>query len=93
MPSASAVKFYVNNEVVQEMEAVGGMHRRPLTANPPTQHRVHSAMASGIYKKFGFQPSEIMRGTNVDILSFVGAGSLKEDHTKLFNRIDTLVEK
>ena len=51
-------------------------------------------MANGIHKKFGYEPSEILRGTNVDAISFVGAGgSLKEDHMKLFGRVDTLVER
>ena len=69
--------------------------KRPLTAyNTKNLPRVHSAMTTGIQKKFGYQPSEILRGTNVDVVSFIGAGgSLKEEHTKLFGRIDVLVER
>jgi hypothetical protein len=70
--------------------------KRPLTANHNTTGlpRVHSAMTTGIQKKFGFQPSEILRGTNIDVVSFIGAGgSMKEEHTKLFSRIDVLVER
>jgi hypothetical protein len=51
-------------------------------------------MTTGIQKKFGYEPSEILRGTNIDVVSFIGAGgSIKEEHTKLFSRIDVLVER
>ena len=50
-------------------------------------------MTTGIHRQFGYQPSEILRGTKVNAVNFVGAGgSLKEDHMNLFDRIDVLVE-
>ena len=87
--SASGAGFYTEVREVAKS-------KRPLTANNNTTGlpRVHSAMATGIQKKFGFEPSEILRGTNIDVVSFIGAGgSMKEEHTKLFSRIDVLVER
>jgi len=87
--SASGAGFYTEVKGVAKS-------KRPLTANINTTGlpRVHSAMTTGIQKKFGFEPSEILRGTNIDVVSFIGAGgSIKEEHTKLFSRIDVLVER
>lgn len=84
---ASDVEFYTE---VKEVPKI----KRPFTANTAGLPRVHSAMTTGIHKKFGYEPSEILRGTNIDVVSFIGAGgSIKEEHTKLFNRVDVLVER
>ncbi len=88
MTSTSGAGFYTEAKDVLKS-------KRPLTANATTGlPRVHSAMTTGIQKKFGFEPSEILRGTNIDVVSFIGAGgSIKEEHTKLFSRVDVLVER
>ena len=63
-----------------------GASRRPQTAN------VTSAMCNSIHKKFGYLPSEILRDTKIDTQSFVAEGTLKEEHAKLFQRVDMLIE-
>lgn len=66
--SATGAGFYKEVKVVAKP-------KRPLTANINTKGlpRVYSAMTAGIQKKFGFEPSEILRGTNIDVVSFIGA--------------------
>jgi hypothetical protein len=49
-------------------------------------------MLNSCHKKFGYAPSDILRDTNIDAKNFVTKGTLKEEHTKLFSRIDNLVE-
>jgi hypothetical protein len=49
-------------------------------------------MLSSVHKKFGYAPRDILRDTKIDTRSFVADGTLKEEHTKLFQRIDNLVE-
>ena len=45
-----------------------------------------------MHKKFGYAPSEILKDTKIDTKSFVADGTLKEEHVKLFSRVDGLVE-
>lgn len=49
-------------------------------------------MLNSVHKKFGYAPSEILRETKIDTKSFVAEGTLKEEHIKLFSRVDNLVE-
>ena len=49
-------------------------------------------MCSSIHKKFGYLPQEILRDTRIDTQSFVAEGTLKEEHAKLFQRVDNLIE-
>jgi hypothetical protein len=49
-------------------------------------------MLHSVHKKFGYAPRDILRDTKIDTRSFVAEGTLKEEHKKLFQRIDNLVE-
>lgn len=67
------------------------MQRRPQTAES-SQLRVTSAMLRTVHKKFGFTPSEILKNSRIDVGTLVSDGTLAEEHTKLFQRVDALVE-
>lgn len=49
-------------------------------------------MLRTVHKKFGFTPSEILKNSRIDVGTLVSDGTLAEEHTKLFQRVDALVE-
>jgi len=55
-------------------------------------NRITNAFTNSCSKKFGYAPSDFLRDTNIDIKTFVADRTLKEDHQKLFLRLDNLVE-
>ena len=59
-----------------------------------------SAAASLIFKKFGYEPSGILRGTDIvwpipagPSTTFTSAKSFKQDNSRLMSRVDKFVEQ
>ena len=78
----------------------GTKPQRPLTADNGSSARVKSAAASLIYKKFGYEPSGILRGCDMvwpipagPSTTFTSAKSFKKDNSRLMSRVDKFVEQ
>lgn len=78
----------------------GQKPQRPLTADHGSSARVKSAAASLIFKKFGYEPSGILRGTDIvwpipagPSTTFTSAKSFKKDNSRLMAKVDAFVEQ
>ena len=66
--------------------------KREETA-PGSGHRVRSAAASVIFRKWGYDTTKLMKDKSIDFETFVGNQSLREGHTAFMYRIDNALEK
>ena len=64
------------------------------------KERVKSTAASLIFKKFGYEPSGILRGTDMvwpipagPSTAFTSNKSFKEDNSRLMNKVDKFLEQ
>ena len=74
--------------------------QRPFTADNGGSARVKSAAASLIFKKFGYEPSGILRGTDFvwpipagPSTTYTSAKSFKKDNSRLMAKVDKFVEQ
>ena len=64
---------------------------RPFTAR--LDSNVKQTAANLIFKRWGYDPSGVLKDTQIDINQFQKDNSLRSDHLKLFARVDRLVEQ
>jgi len=64
--------------------------KRPQTAEQGA--RIKSVAANFIFKKWGYDTSSVLKGSDINVNNFISEKTLKKDHLKFFTRLDHLCE-